>query len=601
MTSAVNWSLESYFPEFNGSAMNEFKEKLKTDIEKLFNHAEAIESVNSLNQQIWEQVLLDFEELLTRISHLSSYIGCLSAADSQNEDYNKATGELAKISAEFSKIGIQIMMGLKACNDSDFNDLIKRDKLREISFKLQETRKIAKKSMSKELETLAADLGVDGFNAWGRLYNTIVGKLKFEMLWPDGTSEMKPIGQCRSIMTNADRRIRKAAFVQGNKKWESIEDICAAILNAISGNRLLLNRKRGYESFLEVPITQSRISKKTLDSMFQAIEESSEFVQRVGKAKARALGQEKLAWYDYAASLKIPSLKEYSWDEATQMVGSGFQRSYPELGQFFSDTLNKRWVESEARSGKRPGAFCTGSLLTEESRIYMTFAGSLRDIFTLAHETGHAFHSHVMKGLRPHQKSYPMTLAETASIFAEMLLAEGLLADPDSSDAIKLNIVNANLNRSMAFLIDIPIRFYFEKAYHEERLKGEISVSRFKELMVTATKNQFGDLLEEDGANQFFWIEKMHFYVTGRTFYNFPYTFGYLLSRGLYAEFKKDAKGFLPKYREFLNLSGSDMAHNIASKTIGADLEKTDFWKQAILSLENDLKLFEELVPKVIK
>lgn len=334
--------------------------------------------------------------------------------------------------------------------------------------------------------------------------------------------------------------------------------------------------------------------------MFEAIEECSDFVQRIGKAKAKALGQEKLAWYDCEAPLKIPSIERYGWDECVNMVGGSFSRSYPALGNFFQDALKKEWIESEPRGGKRPGAFCTGSLLTEESRVFMSFAGSLNDVSTLAHEVGHAFHSYNLNGLRPMLKGYPMTLAESASTFGEMLLAEGILSDPDSSDALKLNILTEIINHGIAFLIDIPIRFNFEKAFYEERANGQVGVSKLKELMSDTMKKQFGDLLEEGGADPYFWASKMHFYITGVTFYNFPYSFGYLLSRGLYGMFKKEQEAFLPKYENFLRKSGSNMAHLVAKETLGADLESKEFWKQSIMSHEPELKLFEELVAKVL-
>jgi len=263
--------------------------------------------------------------------------------------------------------------------------------------------------------------------------------------------------------------------------------------------------------------------------------------------------------------------------------------------------MKKRWIESEPRAGKRPGAFCTGSLLTEESRVFMSYAGSMNDISTLAHEIGHAFHSAQLNGLRPFLQEYPMTLAESASTFGEMILADGILNDKKVSDAQKLNVLTNTINHGIAFLIDIPIRFNFEKAFHEERMKGEVSVSKFKELMTTAMQNQFGDLLEKDGANPMFWASKLHFYISGVTFYNFPYTFGYLLSRGLFGMFQKEGQAFLPKYQEFLRLSGSDMAHKVAKKAVKADLENTEFWKQAIMSHEPELAMFEKLVSKVIK
>lgn len=600
MNNGVIWSLQSYFNQFNSPEMKEFKTRLNNDIELLKNRVESLGKFTQENLADWEKLIIDYEEATTRLSHYSSYIGCLSSADAGNEDYQKASAELSAIGAEFGKIEIFVKMALKTCDDNTFKKLCSLKKLKEISFYLTELRIAAQKTMEKELETLASDLGVDGFDAWGRLYDNLTGKLNFTMLWPDGRVEELPIAQCRSTMQDSDRNVRKAAFEQGNKAWQGVEDVCAACLNSIAGNRLLLNKRRGIGHFLEVPLKQARISARTLEAMFQAIEDCGSFIQKIGRAKAKALGQQKLAWYDCEAPLAIPSLNRTTWEDCVNLVGSSFARSYPALGKFFQDALEKRWVESEARGGKRPGAFCTGSLLTEESRVYMTYAGSLHDVSTLAHEIGHAFHSFNLNGQRPILQEYPMTLAESASTFGEMLLADGIMSDPEASDELKLSILTETINHSIAFLIDIPIRFNFEKAFYEERSEGEVSVSRLKELMKNAMQKQFGPLLEEGGANEYFWASKMHFYITEVTFYNFPYSFGYLLSRGLYGMFRQQRQAFLPKYEEFLRRSGSNMAQIVAKETIGADLEQPAFWKQAILSHEPELKMFEELSARIL-
>ena len=600
MVKGIVWDLTTYFKEFNSPEMKSFKSEMNGLISRMQSATASMGTLDAKNQAEWEQLFLDYEQLSRKLSHYGSYVGCLHAADANNEEYGRESAETDAIGAEFSKIEINLKMGLKKSNDADFAAFCKREKLADTTFHLTEMRIDAQKTMSSELENLATDLSVDGFSSWDRLYNAIVGKLNFDMHWPDGRVETTPMAQCRSLMQDSDRKVRQAAFEHGNQAWEKVEDTCAAALNAISGTRLLLNRRRGFDHFLDVSLLQSRISRKTLDAMFQAIAECRPFIQKLGKAKAKALGQEKLAWYDCEAPLAIPSLNRYSWEECVDMNEKAFNRAYPELCTFFKEALEKKWVESEPRPGKRPGAFCTGSLLTEESRVFMSYAGSLSDVSTLAHEIGHAFHSYQLKGLRPARQGYPMTLAESASTFAEILLAEGILTDPEASDAQKLNVLTGSINHGIAFLIDIPIRFNFEKAFHEERMRGEVSVSRFKSLMTEAMQAQFGELLEDNGANPFFWASKMHFYLTGVSFYNYPYTFGYLLSRGLFEMFKREGRDFLPKYQQFLKLSGSDMAQSVAQKALGADLESTDFWKRAIMGHESDLVQFEDLVKKVL-
>ena len=272
----------------------------------------------------------------------------------------------------------------------------------------------------------------------------------------------------------------------------------------------------------------------------------------------------------------------------------------PTLGEFLGQVCERQWIEHAPRPGKRPGAFCTGSLLTRESRIYMTYNDTLGDVLTLAHEVGHAFHSYIMRDVRTYNHFYPMTLAESASTFGEMILTEGILADPSFSPAQKASALNQEIGHGAIFLLDIPVRYQFEKKLYEERTNGELTVSRLKELMIETQREVFGSALAPGGEDPYFWASKLHFYITGVTFYNFPYTFGFLLSRGLYSMFKQEGSDFLPRYEQFLRLTGSDTAEGVARRALGRDLEDPQFWTEAIQTLETPLAELEKLLPEVL-
>jgi oligoendopeptidase F len=455
--------------------------------------------------------------------------------------------------------------------------------------------------MATEKEVLATDLAVDGIQAWGRLYDTTSSKLEFDMIYPDGKRQRLPMSQRRSLMDHPDRRVRKAAFDGGNASWQAVEDVAAAALNAIGGTRLTLNRYRGVEHFLDIALFQASINRKTLDAMFTALFDNVELPRRILRLKAKQMGQESIAWFDLGAPLDLPNQEQFSWDKARRAVGESFLRVYPALGAFFQhQVIGKNWVDWEPRPGKRPGGFCTSSMLSKESRIFMTYNDSLGDVLTLAHESGHAFHGYLMRDIRPYGRSYPMTLAETASTFGEQVLMNGLLDDPGVSDAMKAIILSMEVGHGAIYLLDIPVRYEFEKAFYEERKSGELSVSRLKELMVETQRRVLGGVLESGGEDPYFWASKLHFYITGITFYNFPYTFGFLLSRALYGTFKKQGKDFLRNYEEFLRLTGSDTAENVVRRTLGRDLEQPEFWTEAIKSLEGPLDRLETLSPKVL-
>jgi oligoendopeptidase F len=597
----MTWDLSSYFPEFNGPEMLRFKQALREELGLLKNRAASLPGLNDASAEAWEDVLLTGEDLTRRMSHLGSYVGCLASSDARNEEFLKEEAALTRLRAEFAKLRVEYLRALKTSSEPDFAGFLARPALAGAENYLKRLREEARRAMSAEKEILATDLGVDGIQSWGLLYNRLTAKLEFDMVFPDGRREALPMSQRRSLMEHADRRVRRAAFDAGNKTWHRVEDITAAALNAIAGTRLTLNRHRGIDHFLDIALFQSAVSRKTVDAMFAALFANLEIPRRILQLKARLMGRPGIAWFDLGAPLELPGEERLSWDRARRLVGESFRRAYPALGEFFEQhVLRRNWVDWEPRSGKRPGGFCTSSMLNKESRIFMTYNESLGDVLTLAHESGHAFHGYQMREMRPYARSYPMTLAETASTFGEQVLLNGLLDGPAISDRQKAMILDIDVGHGAVYLLDIPVRYEFEKAFYEERRQGELSVSRLKELMMETQRRVLGEVLEPGGEDPYFWASKLHFYITGVTFYNFPYTFGYLLSRGLYTIFKKEGAAFLPDYEELLRRAGSDTAENVVKHTVGKDLENNAFWADAIRSLEEPLQQLEILLPRVL-
>jgi oligoendopeptidase F len=595
----MDWDLTSYFPQFNGPEMERFKEDLHRDIASLQEKATTLPSLDNESEAEWEEVFLKNEDILRRLSHLNSYISCLAAADTRNEATLKEEAAITLMKADSTKVKVELIRAIKDASIELFSSFINREAFKGARYFLTRLREESLHTMNPDKETLAADLGVDGIHAWGRFYDALSGRLGFDMKYPDGRRARVPMSQRRSLMDDPDRRVRRAAFEGGNAAWESVEESAAATLNAISGTRLTLNRHRGVEQFLDVALFQSGITRKTLFAMLEAVYSELDVPRRILRLKAKVMKTKGVSWYDLGAQLPLPEYDHLSWEKAKTLVHASFAQAYPELGKFLQTIYDKNWIDWRPRTGKRPGGFCTGSLLTKESRIFMTYNHSMGDVLTLAHEAGHAFHSHVMRELRPYGRQYPMTLAESASNFAEMILIDGMLKDPSISEAQKAMVLNMETGRGAIYLMDIPVRYEFEKELYEERGQGELSVSRLKELMIETQQRVFGDVLEEGGEDPYFWASKLHFYITRVTFYNFPYTFGFLLSRGLFAAFKKEERDFLSRYEEFLRLTGSDTPENVARRTIGRDLESPDFWAEAIHSLDKPLNDLETILPRV--
>lgn len=587
------WSLDSWFSAFGAPDYAAFKSALKADLEQLQKNAVGIPAGDVAGLAT---LISSYEVLGERLGHLSAYLGCLTAADATNEAAKADEAWMAALQAQQEKLSAILRGALAALDDPTFSTLLKAPGLKDAEHAVSRMREAGRRQMSAGLEALAADLNVDGLHAWGRLYDTLTGKMSFEMTFPDGHTETVEMSRRRALMAEPDRRLREAAFHAGQKPWLEHADTLAAGLNGIAGARLTLYHRRGLSHFLDAPLFDSAMSRASLDAMLEAIHSHIELPRRALRAAAKLQGTPALHFFDLEApQVAAPEQKPLTWDEACATVQRAFSSAYPSLGEYFHQLLAGRWIEAQPRAGKRPGAFCTGSRLKREERIYMTFHGTVHDMVTLAHEAGHAWHSCVLRPARTLASDYPMTLAETASNFAEMILLSGLLRDPGLTPEMKAYLIDQEMLRAHAYLVNIPMRFEFEQAFYSERAGGEVSVTRLGELMSEAQRKLYGDTLFPDGTDPMFWASKMHFFITGVSFYNFPYVFGYLLSQALFARFQAEGADFLPRYEAFLALTGSASCEEVARRTLDADLTQPEFWAAALRAMEPALEAYEQL------
>lgn len=586
------WSLDSWFTGFGAPDYVEFKAAVARDLATLLQKSCSL----SHDAETVASALVAYEKMGERIGHLAAFVGCLAAADATNEAVKADEAWLATLVAEAEKLGAALRGTLVALPPALFETVVQHSELDGATHAVRRMREEGSHQMTAELESLAADLNVNGLHAWGRLYETLTGKMSFEMTFPDGHTEVVPMARRRALMSDPDRRVRAAAFEAGQKPWVAHADTLAAGLNGIAGTRLNLYNRRGIPNFLDRPLFDGAITRASLTAMMEAIQAQLELPRRALRLAARLQGTPALHFFDLEApQIAAPDEKPLSWDDACTTVQRAFHAAYPKLGDYFAGTLRQRWIEAEPRPGKRPGAFCTGSRLKREERMYLTFHGTVHDMVTLAHEAGHAWHSCGLRPTRSFAAEYPMTLAETASNFAEMILLAGLRRDPALSPAMKAYLVDQEMLRAHAYLINIPMRFEFEQAFYTERAQGEVPISRLNELMTAAQQKLYGDTLLPDGTDPMFWASKMHFFISGVSFYNFPYVFGYLLSQALFARFQAEGPAFLPRYEAFLAQTGSATCEEVARRTLNVDLTNPAFWAEALRAMEPALQAYERL------
>ncbi len=597
-TYAQTWDLDSLLPHPETDEFRALLTSFREDLAQLADRSDDLPALSSRPTDVsrWTAFLRDYESVVERATDLNAFVGCHAAADAANKHFQRLEAQLSALVPLRERIATHVQFAMKEASDDAFTEFLQADPwLSEIAFFLEDCRENAKLRLPKEQELLASDLAVDGIHAWGRLYDRISGALHISVM-ERGKIVKKSPGQVQ--FDSPQRAVRENNFYAADRAWNSIADTCADALNHISGTRLTHYRHLGLADHLEAPLRDNRMQRETLNTMWSVIGDRKPILLKYLDAKAKRLGLEKLTWYDLQAPLpKIGAATkpdELSYDDACDLVIRTFGGFTPELGDFARRAIEGRWIEVENRSGKRQGGFCTDFPTNKQSRIFMTFTDTPDSMSTLAHELGHAYHSHVLRDRPLFLRRYPMNLAETASTFAETVLGEQRLRDADST-AQRLSILDTMLSDAVQFLMNIHARFIFEDTLHQERGSGELTAARFSEIMRDAQREAYLDGLAEDGWNPGFWISKLHFYISTLPFYNFPYTFGYLLSLGVYALAADAGEQFPSQYRNLLIATGCRKTEDAVQSTFGYDLTKPDFWSKSLDIVDSRVNQFLEL------
>ncbi|KML08117.1 M3 family oligoendopeptidase [Rossellomorea marisflavi] len=582
------WDLDVFFEGGSGSA--EFRahlEKLKEMKRRFEENAVAFYPPQTGEDAALVWKLIDeAKDVMMNLRQAGAFVSCLEAQDMHDRKANALRGEVTTISADFSSVFTKFQQQLSECSEQVWAELLKHEGLKEIAFVLEEWRQKAKDKLSSEEESLIGALAVDGYHGWGQMYDTIVGTMTIEH---DGKSYS--VGQANNLLSHPDDNTRKAVFEKLEKAWGEKEELFAKTLNHLSGFRLNVYKKRGWEEILKEPLEYNRMKQETLDAMWGAISKhKAPFVEYLNR-KAKILGKEKLTWSDLDAPV-AKTTSTMSYDEGAAFIQKQFARFGSEMAQFTEKAFEDSWIEAEDRPGKRPGGFCTSFPLSQQSRIFMTYSGTMSNVSTLAHELGHAFHSHALKDMHTLNRNYAMNVAETASTFAEMIVADAAVQEAESKEE-KVALIEDKLQRSVAFFMNIHARFLFETRFYEEREKGIVSADKLNELMAEAQKEAYAGAVDE--VHPHFWASKLHFYITGVPFYNFPYTFGYLFSLSIYAKALEAGGDYEEKYMALLRDTAVMNVEELAMKHLGEDITKEAFWEKGIRLCIQDAEEFLEL------
>lgn len=592
------WDLETFFPGGSQSAaLEEHLQRLAADIERFALEVPAI-AVPASTEQLEPMVgvVTTLQDIAQRLHQASAFSSCLVAQDVTDGGARIVAARVRQMNATLEAALTSLNEKLLATPDAVWQAFLAHSDVAPVAFVVDEWRRRAKEQMSPDKEALAAELSVDGYHAWNQLYNLVSGKIRVAVE-EDGQRVELSVGQAANRLSDPNRETRRRVFEAFEQAWAQQADVISSTLNNLAGFRLTLYRYRGWDSFLKEPLDTNRMTEATLRAMWAAVEQGKGKLLDYFAKKAALLGVDKLSWFDLAAPLGEESPEAIPYDEAAQFIVDNFGRFSPRLQALAITAFNDGWIEAEDRAGKSAGGFCTTFPLSKESRIFLTYGGRRSSVDTLAHELGHAYHSFVLKDLPPLARSYPMTLAETASTLAEMIVSDAALSVAND-ERQRLSLLNDRLGRATAFLMDIHARFLFETGFYEARRRGALSVQELNARMEEAQKRAFLNGLEQ--YHPLFWASKLHFHITYAPFYNFPYTFGYLFSAGIYARKQELGDKLADVVDNLLLDTGRMTVEDLAKKHLGVDLQQEAFWLQAVEHVLADVDQFVRLADQTL-
>jgi oligoendopeptidase F len=522
---------------------------------------------------------------------LSAYVNSFTSTDSYDDAAAAAASGLQRHEATLRQLSARLGAWVHALGAGALAEAgpVAADH----AFPLQRAAERAEHQMEPGQEELYAELSVTGWSAWTRLHNDLTSQLTATVTRPDGSVEVLPMAAVRGLATDPDPDVRKAAYDAELAAWPAVATACAAALNAIKGEAVTVNTRRGWTDPMDASLFANAVDRPTFEAMQAAVVASLPDFRHWLRVKAGLHGHDgALPWWDLFAPLPVAP-GTVTWDAGVATVQAAFGAYAPSLRTLASRALEERWIDAEPRTGKRGGAFC-GAVSGDRSIVFLNWSGSADSVQTLAHELGHAYHNVQLAHRTPLQRQLTMALAETASIFCETLVVEAGLQEAGPLE--RLALLDTDLQGTTQVVVDIHSRWLFETEVFQRRASRTLGIAELCELMTDAQRQAYGDGLAHDTLHPYMWAVKPHYY--GSHFYNWPYTYGLLFGLGLHAQYLQDPERFRQGYDDLLGAVGLADAAQLGHR-FGIDVHDVAFWTASLDLVRERIRAYEAVAREV--
>lgn len=583
----TNWNLDSIYTSFDDVNFQKDREQLDALIIQLNNWAKEHTKDYSQVKEKLESYIKNSEVFTDLISTLYGFVSLKLSVDSNHAEASKYQPVILAKLSETAEAEAKVGKWIGGISDLD-QVIASSELLSQHAFFIREIVRAQKHMLSDKEEGILAQMRNNGSSAWVTYKNKLIATHKVN-LEIEGQMKQVPLTEVLNMAYDAKKETRKKAYEAELASYQQIEQGLAAALNAIKGEVLTVVGMRGYESPLHMTLETSRMDKQTLDAMLEAMEESMPVFRSYLRRKAEKLGYTNgLPWYEMYAPV-IEKEMPYPYEEGKNFVVKNFRSFSEHLAAYAKRAMDEAWIDVYPKEGKVGGAFCAGVKRLGESRILLNYGNTLGDVITMAHELGHGFHNECLKDETHLNSDYPMPLAETASTLCETIVKKAAIKE--ATDEEKLMILENELSDCTQVIVDIYSRYLFESMFFEKRKEGFVSVDEIKELMLEAQRKAYGDGLDPNYLHPYMWTWKSHYYYADSNFYNFPYAFGLLFAKGLYAQYEKDPVNFPGQYEQLLALTGKANIYDVV-RSVDLDVRDKAFWKRSLQTIEEDIRVF---------
>ena len=530
----------------------------------------------------------EIEKIDEIMDKILSYAHLLVSENIENEKNKIFFQQMQEKITKFSSMLIFFTLELNQISDKKIKIFFKEKKLIKYKNWIINRRSFKPYQLDKKLEKLLQDKSLTSSSAWIRLFDDTIAALRFPF-----KNKLLSSAEILNFLSDNKSSTRKAAAKSVGKTLGKNINLFATITNTLAKDKSINDEWRKLPNPVSARNLSNVVEDKVVDALSNTVSDSyKKLSHRYYAIKAKWFGLKKLKYWDRNAPLPFQSKKQYTWDSARKIVTKAYTDFNPSIGKIVEIFFEKSWIHAPVMTGKSPGAFSASTVPSVHPYILLNFQGKSRDVATLAHELGHGIHQYLSANKQGHfNSSTPLTLAETASVFGEMLTFKSLLKNEKNLREKKALL--ANKVEDMLNTVVRQIAFYqFEKEVHLQRKKSELSTEEICSIWIQVQKESLGPSIEFEEEYKYYWSYIPHFIHS--PFYVYAYAFGDCLVNSLYGVYEEGLSNFDKKYITLLESGGSKDYKNLL-KPFHLNPSNADFWKKGIKVIENfidDLEKF---------